>query len=126
MPRVRTLVLSAVVASLVVVWPIVEYRRVYALNKRLREVDPGRVYRGGELTADGIADAVDRYHIRTILNLQDDFPDPDVCKSFWDLWPMRIVSVMVGHFRLRLKPQVQRFHAIDWIVSWPPFRLNGT
>jgi hypothetical protein len=82
MPRVRTLVLSAVVALLVVVWPIVEYRNVYAFNKRLREVEPGRLYRSGEMTADGFADAVARYKIRTIVNLQDDFPDPDVCRGF--------------------------------------------
>jgi tyrosine-protein phosphatase SIW14 len=84
MPRVHNLVLSGAVALLVVVWPVIEYRNVYAFNKRLREVDPGRVYRAGELTADGIADAVERLKIRTILNLQDDYPDPDICRSFWD------------------------------------------
>jgi tyrosine-protein phosphatase SIW14 len=84
MPRATTLALSAVVVLLVAVWPIVEYRRVYALNKRLREVDPGRVYRAGEMTADGFAETVRRYQIRTVLNLQDDFPDPDICESFWD------------------------------------------
>jgi tyrosine-protein phosphatase SIW14 len=84
MPRARTLILSAVVALLVVVWPIVEYRRVYVENKRLREVEPGRVYRAGEMTADGIADAVARFGIRTVVNLQEDVPDPDVCRSFWD------------------------------------------
>ena len=84
MPRVHNLVMAGAVALLVVVWPVVEYRNVYAFNKRLREVDPGRVYRAGELTADGIADAVDRLKIRTILNLQDDYPDPDICRSFWD------------------------------------------
>jgi protein tyrosine phosphatase (PTP) superfamily phosphohydrolase (DUF442 family) len=84
MPRVRTLVLSAVVGLLVVVWPVVEYRDVYASNKRLREVEPGRMYRAGEMTADGFADAVARYKLRTIINLQDDYPDPDICRSFWN------------------------------------------
>ena len=84
MPRVATLVLSAVVVLLVVVWPIAEYRSVYSFNKRLREVEPHRVYRCGELTADGFADAVARLKVRTIVNLQDDYPDPDVCQSFCD------------------------------------------
>ena len=84
MSRVATLGLSAVVVLIVVVWPIVEYRYVYAYRKRLREVEPGRVYRSGEMTADGFADAVARYKFRTVLNLQDDFPDPDVRESFWD------------------------------------------
>ncbi len=84
MPRVRTLALSAVVALLVVAWPVVEYRNVYASNKRLREVEPGRLYRAGEMTADGIADAVSRFGIRTVVNLQEDVPDPDICRGFWD------------------------------------------
>ena len=42
----------------VVVWPIVEYRNVYAFNKRLREVTPGRVYRCGEMNAAGFAETV--------------------------------------------------------------------
>ena len=58
MPRLRTLALSALVVLFVVVWPIVEYRNVYAFNKRLREVTPGRVYRCGEMNAAGFADAV--------------------------------------------------------------------
>jgi protein-tyrosine phosphatase len=84
MPRVSTLILSGIVALLVVVWPIIEYRNVYSYNKRLREVVPNRVYRAGEMTAEGIADAVARFKIRTVLNLQDDFPDPDIYQSFWD------------------------------------------
>ena len=84
MSRVATLTLSAVVVLIVGVWPIVEYRNVYTFDKRLREVDPGRVYRSGEMTAAGFADAVARYKIRTILNLQDDYPDPDVTRNFWN------------------------------------------
>jgi len=84
MSRVATLTLSAVVVLIVGVWPIVEYRNVYTFDKRLREVDPGRVYRSGEMTAAGFADAIARYKIRTILNLQDDYPDPDVTRSFWN------------------------------------------
>lgn len=84
MPRPTTLALSAVVVLIVVVWPFIEYRNVYAFNKRLREVEPGRVYRGGEMTAEGIADTVARFKIRTVLNLQDDYPDPNIYQSFWD------------------------------------------
>jgi hypothetical protein len=69
------------VFSLVVVMPIVGYRAIYAHGKRLREVAPG-VYRSGEMTADGFADAFDRLGIRTVINVQDDFPDPDLAQSF--------------------------------------------
>lgn len=54
------------------------FRAVYEHGKRLRVVEPGKFYRSGQLTADGFRDAVERYHLRTILNVQDDYPDPDI------------------------------------------------
>jgi protein tyrosine/serine phosphatase len=71
------------VVLLVGVAPVALYRSTYTFNKRLREVAPGRVYRSGQMTAEGFADAVARFKIRTIVNLQDDFPDPDVEEDFW-------------------------------------------
>src|SRR5205807_2661750 len=61
----------------------VSFRYVYTFNKRLREVVPGRFYRSGQMTAPGFADAVARFHIRTIVNVQDDVPDPDLDRHFW-------------------------------------------
>ena len=81
-----SIIRGSVVAALVVVIvvaPIVYFRCVYDTNKRLRVVDAGRVYRSGQMTAEGFADAVKRYHIRTILNVQDEFPDPDLDLGFW-------------------------------------------
>jgi protein tyrosine phosphatase (PTP) superfamily phosphohydrolase (DUF442 family) len=49
----------------------------------LREIVPGKIYRSGQMTYDGFAEAVDRFHFKTFINLQDDYPDPDVEKSFW-------------------------------------------
>jgi hypothetical protein len=78
---VRWSVVAALVVVIVVA-PIVFFRCVYDTHKRLRVVDPGRVYRSGQMTADGFADAVERFHLRTILNVQDEFPDPDIALSF--------------------------------------------
>jgi hypothetical protein len=72
------------IAAMLVGVPFVHFRAVYAHGKRLREVTPGRVYRSGQLTADGFADACRRYGIRTVVNLQDEYPDPDVALSFWN------------------------------------------
>jgi tyrosine-protein phosphatase SIW14 len=83
MSRVLRWALAVGVALVVVAAHIYLYRCVYAYNKRLREIDPGRVYRSGQLSADGFADAVDRFRFRTIVNLQDDYPDPDVDLHFW-------------------------------------------
>jgi hypothetical protein len=80
--KLRWLLVAGIVV-LVVVVPAVCYRDIYAHNKRLREVDPGKVYRCGQLTADGFADAISRYHIRTVLNVQDEYPDPDLYKCFF-------------------------------------------
>lgn len=76
--------LIAALVVIVAVVPIVHYRSLYAYNKRLREVVPGRFYRSGQLTVEGFTDAVHSLGIRTIVNVQDDFPDPDVWNTFWD------------------------------------------
>jgi protein tyrosine phosphatase (PTP) superfamily phosphohydrolase (DUF442 family) len=63
--------------------PFVYFRSVYAHQRRLRVVEPGKLYRSGQLTADGFEEVVERYGIRTVLNVQDDHPDPDVSLGFW-------------------------------------------
>jgi protein tyrosine/serine phosphatase len=70
--------LAFAVAVPVTVVPVAFYRVVYVHGKRLREVSPGRVYRSGQMTAEGFRDAVDRYQLHTIINLQDEYPDPDI------------------------------------------------
>jgi protein tyrosine phosphatase (PTP) superfamily phosphohydrolase (DUF442 family) len=70
------------IVGLVAVAPLVHFRYVYARGKRLREVDPGGVYRSGQLNADGFRDARDRYGLRTVICLRDDDPDPDVDLGF--------------------------------------------
>jgi protein tyrosine phosphatase (PTP) superfamily phosphohydrolase (DUF442 family) len=78
----RGILITALVVIIGVV-PFVAFRAVYDHNKRLREVVPGRLYRSGQMTAAGFAEAVQRFHLRTIVNVQDDFPDPDIDESFW-------------------------------------------
>ena len=70
------------IVGLVAVLPLVHFRYVYARGKRLREVDPGRVYRSGQLNADGFRDAHDLHGVRTVICLRDDDPDPDVELGF--------------------------------------------
>jgi protein tyrosine/serine phosphatase len=72
------------IVGLVFVAPVVYYRKVYDDGKRLRVMVPGRVYRSGQMTAEGLADTVRSLHLKTIINVQDDFPDPDLERSFWD------------------------------------------
>jgi protein tyrosine phosphatase (PTP) superfamily phosphohydrolase (DUF442 family) len=78
---VRWAFLATIVALLAVV-PLVHFRWLYARGKRLREVEPGRVYRSGQMNADGFRDAHDRLGIKTVVCLRDDDPDPDVALGF--------------------------------------------
>jgi tyrosine-protein phosphatase SIW14 len=71
-------------AALVIVVPVLRYRAVYNHGRRLREVETGVLYRSGCLTAEGFTDAVQRLGIKTIVNLQDEFPDPPIRSSYID------------------------------------------
>jgi protein tyrosine/serine phosphatase len=85
MSRALRAVLIAGIVLVVVVLPFVAYRDEYTYQKRLRVVVPGRVYRGGQPTAAGLRDAVRELKLRTVINLQEDVPDPDLYLSYWTL-----------------------------------------
>ncbi len=70
------------IAVLVVGVPVVRYRWVYTHAKRLREVAPGAFYRCGLLTGDGLAEAIQRYKIRTVINLINEEPDPTLSQTY--------------------------------------------
>ncbi len=80
---IRGSIVAALLVVLVVA-PMVFFRGVYDTYKRLRVVEPGRVYRSGQMTAEGFAEAVRSYHLRTIINVQDEVPDPTLERGFWD------------------------------------------
>lgn len=83
----RKVLMGAVIAAMfmaVVVFPIVYQRNVWNHGRRLRAVEPGKMYRSGQLTVAGFKDAVKQYNLRAVVNLQDDYPDPDVFQSFWN------------------------------------------
>ncbi len=84
MKKSRQVLIGLSVLSLFTAWTYVWFRSTYSHNKRLREVEPGRFYRCGQLTADGFAEAVERFGIRTIINVQEDVPDPDLWKNWFD------------------------------------------
>lgn len=75
---------AAALVVVIVVAPIFYFRFVYDTYKRLRVVEPGRVYRSGQMTAEGFTDAAQRYGLRTIINVQDEYPDPNIDLSFWN------------------------------------------
>jgi protein tyrosine phosphatase (PTP) superfamily phosphohydrolase (DUF442 family) len=81
--------LLAGLAALLAAVPLLDFRARYAHHKRLREVAPGVLYRSGQLTAEGYRDVADHLGIRTIINCQNEFPDPALPLTFWDRRPVR-------------------------------------
>ncbi len=80
--RVRWL-LGITLAVFIVGVPLVRLRWVYTHNKRLRVVAPGRFYRSGRMTVAGLEEALKKYHIRTVINLMDEDPDPQLKRTFF-------------------------------------------
>jgi hypothetical protein len=92
-------ILIAGVAAVVIGLPFIESRAEYAHHKRLREVDPGILYRCGQLTAEGFRDAFSLTGARTVVNCQDELPgqdvfaDPRIPLTFWDRQTVRESAV---------------------------------
>ncbi len=83
--RKRLQCLMAVGLALVIAGvPLLYHRYRLTTAKRLREVEPGKFYRSGQMTAAGLADTIARLKIRTIVNVQNEFPDPDLRRGFLD------------------------------------------
>ncbi|MBI3407568.1 MAG: dual specificity protein phosphatase family protein [Planctomycetes bacterium] len=76
--------MGAGIGLLIAVVPFVYYRHTYTYAKRLRVVTPGLVYRSGCLTADGFRDAIRKLNIRTVINLQEESPDPRLAKNYFN------------------------------------------
>lgn len=73
----------ALLAALVAV-PTMYFRSQYAYAKRFREVTPQRFYRSGQLTGQGLRDVLQRYSIKTVVNLQNESPDPLMPERYFD------------------------------------------
>jgi len=103
--------------------PVVFYRHVYNQSKRLREVTPDKVYRSGEMTVDGFTGAVRRHGLRTVINLQDEYPDPDLPTGPWSLSTVKesVLCRQLGVRYLWMPPDLlprrripaERPHALD-------------
>jgi tyrosine-protein phosphatase SIW14 len=76
--------LVALIVLIVGVAPFVYYRAQYAHSKRLRTVVADKVFRSGQLTEEGFRDALTSLGIKTVVNLQDDYPSPDLDRTYLD------------------------------------------
>lgn len=77
-------VLATVVAMAIIAVPAVRYRMLYSTEKRFREVSPGKFYRCGQMSADAFRRQIREHGIKTVINLQDENPDPLLAEGYWD------------------------------------------
>lgn len=82
-PFVLRALFCLLIGALLTAAPFVYYRYAYTHGKRLRVVDSGLVYRSGCMTAPGFREALSQYHIKTVLNLQDEAPDPMLAEGYF-------------------------------------------
>jgi hypothetical protein len=74
----RTWVFAIAIGLFITVTPILYYRMVYTEQKRLRVVTAGKFYRSGCMNAWGLETAIRQHQIRTVINLMEEAPDPDL------------------------------------------------
>ena len=82
-PFLLRAIFCLLIGLLVTAAPFLYYRYGYTYAKRLRVVDAGLVYRSGCMTAPGFRAALATYQIRTVLNLQDEAPDPNLAAGYF-------------------------------------------
>ena len=95
--RLTRWALGLSIAAALIAVPLTYYRASYAHAKRLREVTPSKFYRCGQLTAEGFRDAFERYHIRTVINLQNEAPDPLMPETYMDEPSVRESQLCAEH-----------------------------
>jgi protein tyrosine/serine phosphatase len=104
----RRWVLAAGVALLVAGPPFALFRAQYAHAKRFREVSPGRFYRSGQMTVAGFREMIARYGIKTVINLQNEDPDP-LLRDHWFGKPHLLESELCKQLGVRyelLEPDI--------------------
>jgi protein tyrosine phosphatase (PTP) superfamily phosphohydrolase (DUF442 family) len=95
-------------AALVAVVPFSYYRYEYTNTKRLRIVAEGKLYRSGQLSVDGLTQAVLKYGIRTVINVQDDVPDPGMITNWFNpsTIPESVLCRQLGVHYVHLSPDL--------------------
>jgi tyrosine-protein phosphatase SIW14 len=96
-------------------WATFDFRAEYTHGKRLRTVREGKFYRSGQLTEAGFREAVRDLGIRTIINVQDELPDPKVWLGHLDrrTIPESALCDQLGVRYVWLAPDVLPPHEVE-------------
>ena len=90
-------VCGSLLAVAIIAPAVIYHRALYDHHKRLRTVTAGKMYRSGQLTAEGLHDAVTRFGIRTVINVMSEFPDPQLELNSWSRTTVPETSVCREH-----------------------------
>lgn len=122
---VVTRCLIGLLALATVALPIGYYRYEYTKVKRVRVVTDGKIYRCGQLTTAGFTETIKRYGIKTIMNLQDEDPDPSLGKGLTESEFCKQMGVRYVYIPPALVPEgepdtIEKFLAVcDDLNSYP-------
>jgi len=78
MARLVAVLMALIMGTTLLVVPYFYYRSQYTHAKRLRVVAQGVLYRSGQMTAAGLEETLTRHGIKTVVNLQNEEPDPEL------------------------------------------------
>jgi len=81
--QVRSWIFGLSIALLIGAVPIAYYRMTYSETKRLRVVSAGKLYRSGCMTGWGLETALRTHKIRTVINLMEEAPDPELPRRYF-------------------------------------------
>lgn len=110
--------------------PFWYYRTQYNYAKRLREVEPGRVYRSGQLTGQGFRDAIRTHGFKAVINVQNEDPNPklrgdrteeEVCRELGVRYIFIAPDLLERNRVPKERPQaIEEFlHAMDNPANYP-------
>ncbi len=86
MPRIVNAALGALMLAAVVGVPVVYRSHMSTKYRNFRVVEPGVLYRSGQMSVEGLASTVAQYGVKTVVTLRDARDDgrkPDTAEDDW-------------------------------------------
>ena len=83
-PVVTRWILGSLIFWSILGIPFLHYRYRYTSCKRLRVVEPGKLYRSGMMTGVGLRRTLKALKIKTVINLMEESPEAELPATFFD------------------------------------------
>ncbi|MCW2306434.1 tyrosine-protein phosphatase [Rhodobium gokarnense] len=120
MPFPSKLLKHALVALVVIVGPAAGYAGYLRVSGNIHAVEPGVVYRSGQLDAGQLKRLLDAKGIRSILNLRGAYPDAPWYEAEADVARRNGVSHLSIHISADKEPRLETLAAIEQALESAP------